>query len=43
MLNGFVLINSRPNKDGSGRNVFFFNETENIKKYISQFNQCNNN
>lgn len=41
MLNGFVLINMRPNNDGSGRNVFFFNNSENIKTAIRNFKKNN--
>lgn len=38
MFNGFVLINVRKDKT-SDRNVFFFNDTEQIHKYIDEYNK----
>lgn len=31
MQRGFVLVDMRPNTDGSGRNVFFFNDTPELQ------------
>ena len=38
MFNGFVLINARKDRT-SDRNVFFFNDTEQIHKYIDEYNK----
>ena len=37
LLRGFVLISMKPNNDGSGRNLFFFKDTPEIRKAMSEF------
>lgn len=37
MMNHFVLVNMRPDNKGSGRNVFFFNDTPELQKAIEKF------
>ena len=37
MLNGFVLIDTRPDTNGSGRNVFFFKESQELLDKISEY------
>lgn len=37
MLNKFVLISMRPDINGSGRNLFFFNDSEEIQEKIRQY------
>lgn len=38
MLNKFVLIGMRQDINGSGRNLFFFNDSEEIQEKIRQYN-----
>lgn len=37
MYKGFVLGNIKPDDDRSGRNVFFFKNSENIQKTIKEY------
>ena len=37
MQNGFVLVDMRPNTNGSGKNVFCFNDSPELEKMINQF------
>ena len=37
MQNGFVLVDMRPNTNGSGKNVFYFNDSPELEKMINQF------
>ena len=37
MQNGFVLVDMRPNINGSGKNVFYFNDSPELEKMINQF------
>lgn len=37
MQNGFVLVDMRPNTNGSGKNVFYFNDSTELEKMINQF------
>lgn len=37
MLNGFVLADMRSDRDGSGRNLFFFKDTDELRKRIEKF------
>lgn len=37
MLKGFVLIDMRPDLCGSGRNVFFFNDSDELRRKIDTF------
>ena len=37
MQNGFVLVDMRPNTNGSGKNVFYFNDYPELEKMINQF------
>ena len=39
MYNGFVVGGMRPDDDGSGRNVFFFKNTDDIQKAIKRYRQ----
>jgi pimeloyl-CoA synthetase len=37
MLRGFVLIDIKPNDNKSGRNVFFFKDSSEIKKAMQEY------
>ena len=37
MQNGFVFVDMRPNPNGSGKNVFYFNDSPELEKMINQF------
>ena len=37
MQNGFVLVDMRPNTNGSAKNVFYFNDSPELEKMINQF------
>ena len=37
MQNGFVLVDMRPNTNGSGKNVFYFNDSPELEKILTQF------
>ena len=37
MQNGFVLVDMRPNTNGIGKNVFYFNDSPELEKMINQF------
>ena len=43
MYNGFVVGGMRPDDDGSGRNVFFFKNSENIQKTIMKYRRLHPN
>lgn len=34
---GFVLLSMRPNRDGSGKNVFIFRDTPDLRKAIDAY------
>lgn len=38
MLNGFVLADMRPDRNGSGKNVFFFKNSNDIINCINKYN-----
>lgn len=38
MFMGFVLVDMRQSYKGDGRNVFFFNNSEEIRKRIAEYN-----
>lgn len=37
MSRGFVLLSMERNNDGSGRNVFFFNDSLDLQKLITEY------
>ena len=37
MMRGFVLINIRKNEDNSGRNVFYFKDSDELRKAIIEY------
>ena len=37
MSRGFVLLSMERNNDGSGRNVFFFNDSPDLQKLITEY------
>ena len=37
MSSGFVLLSMERNNDGSGRNVFFFNDSPDLQKLITEY------
>ena len=37
MQNGFVLVDMRPNTNGSGKKEFYFNDSPELEKMINQF------
>lgn len=37
MQKGFVLIDMRPNENGSGKNVFFFNDSPELERVVENF------
>ena len=37
MSRGFVLLSMERNNDGSGRNVFFFNDSLDLQKLIADY------
>lgn len=37
MSRGFVLLSMERNTDGSGRNVFFFNDSPDLQKLIIEY------
>lgn len=37
MSRGFVLLSMEKNNDGSGRNVFFFNDSLDLQKLITEY------
>lgn len=39
MLSGFVLKRMNKSKDGSNRNVFLFNESEELLNKVKEFNK----
>ncbi len=39
MYNGFVVGGMRPDDDGSGRNVFFFKNSDDIQNTIRKYRQ----
>lgn len=41
MMNGFVLKGVGDNRKFPGRNVFFFNNTTQLRQAIADFNQTN--
>lgn len=41
MMRGFILINMRPNNDGSGKNVFFFKTTPELESAINEYKKNN--
>ena len=37
MQNGFVLVDMKPNTNGSGKNVFYFNDSSDLEKIVTQY------
>lgn len=37
MQKGFVLVDMRPNDNGSGKNVFYFNESPELERVIEVY------
>lgn len=37
MQNGFVLVDMKPNTNGSGKNVFYFNDSQDLEKIVTQY------
>ena len=37
MQNGFVLVDMKPNTNGSGKNVFYFNYSPDLEKIVTQY------
>ena len=37
MMNYFVLVSMRPNKNNTGKNVFFFNDTPDLQMAIEEY------
>ena len=40
MYSGFVLINSRPDINNTGRNLFFFNNSDELEEKIAEYKKC---
>ena len=40
MLNKFVLVGMRQDVKGSGRNLFFFNDSNELQEKIKEFRSC---
>ncbi len=36
-MKGFILVDIKPNKNGNGRNVFFFKETPELLSSIQEY------
>ena len=39
MVKGFVLVAIEPHNDGSGRNVFYFNNSPELQKEVGRFSR----
>ena len=39
MYSGFVLVDMRPDKNGSGKNVFFFKNSESLRNIVDKYCQ----
>lgn len=37
MQKGFVLVEMRPNTNGNGKNVFYFNDSPELEKVINEY------
>ena len=37
MQNGFVLVDMKPNTNGSGKNVLYFNDSPDLEKIVTQY------
>lgn len=37
MMRSFVLVSMRPNKNNTGKNVFFFNDTPDLQMAIEEY------
>lgn len=37
MMRSFVLVGMRPNKNNTGKNVFFFNDTPDLQMAIKEY------
>ena len=37
MQNGFVLVDMKPNTNDSGKNVFYFNDSPDLEKIVTQY------
>ena len=37
MQKGFVLVEMRPNTNGNGKNVFYFNDSTELEKVIVEY------
>lgn len=42
MYSGFVLINSRPDVQRTGRNIFFFNASDALEQKILEYKRITN-
>lgn len=37
MQKGFVLVEMRPNTNGNGKNVFYFNDSPELERVVEEF------
>lgn len=37
MQKGFVLVEMRPNTNGNGKNVFYFNDSPELEKVVNEY------
>lgn len=37
MQKGFVLVEIRPNENGNGKNVFYFNDSPELERVVKEF------
>ena len=37
LMKGFVLVNMSPNKNGNGKNVFYFNDSQDLNQAIEDY------
>lgn len=37
MQKGFVLVEMRPNENGNGKNVFYFNDSPELERIVAEF------
>lgn len=42
MMKGFVLADMRPNEDGSGKNVFYFKESNDLLSAMKEYIEIRN-
>ena len=41
MQKGFVLVEMRPNTNGNGKNVFYFNDSDELKLAMEEYKASN--